>query len=254
MLKGGIFLDMENLNRCGGWNIRFDSVRALVEAQGITVLRANAYMALDEYRERTDDDYRKKKMEYRSVVRRAGFHVVLKQVQRYRNEDNEWVFKSHADVELALDAILQSDNLDYILLGTGDGDFTRLVRVLQQRGKRVDVLSFGNTSLELRNEADYNFQGFLYPDILPTYSSGSERMRGFLHMANEEKGFGFLTVQTGFGHHDQRTDIFIHITDFEHDLDNRSFAMLKTQERVVEFTLFESEDGKFQAKNARIID
>ena len=40
MLKAGIFLDIENLVRCGGWGIRYGVVRRLAEAQGATVLRA----------------------------------------------------------------------------------------------------------------------------------------------------------------------------------------------------------------------
>ena len=47
MLKAGIFLDMENLMRNGGWGIRYDAVKALAEAQGAIVLRANAYVAVD---------------------------------------------------------------------------------------------------------------------------------------------------------------------------------------------------------------
>ena len=45
MLKAGIFLDIENLSRNGGWGMRYDPIKALVEAQGATVLRANAYIA-----------------------------------------------------------------------------------------------------------------------------------------------------------------------------------------------------------------
>jgi hypothetical protein len=47
MLKAGIFLDMENLMRNGGWGIRYDVVKAMVEGEGAVVLRANAYMAID---------------------------------------------------------------------------------------------------------------------------------------------------------------------------------------------------------------
>ncbi len=254
MLKGGIFLDMENLNRCGGWNIRFESVKRLVESQGVTIVRANAYMAVDAQRERQDEEYRKKKLEYRTVVRRAGFHAVLKRVQRFLNEDQEWVFKANADIDLAIDALIQSERLDYVLLGTGDGDFIRLVQALQNRGKRVDLLSFANTSEDLRRQVDNHFSGYLYPGILPTYEDEEGRMRGYLHMVNEEKGFGFATVQTGFDPEDQRTDIFVHITDFYEPLDNRGFALLKTNERIIEFDLSETEDGKVQAKDIDILD
>ena len=255
MLKGGIFLDMENLMRCGGWNIRFDSVKELVESQGVTVVRANAYMAVDEERESQEEEYRKKKLEYRSAVRRAGFHLVRKSVQRFPNADGEIVLKANADVDLAIDALLQAENLDYILLGTGDGDFLRLVRALQNNGKRVDLLSFDNTSTELRREVDYHFSGFLYPGILPApESDDEERHRGYIHMVDEEKGYGFLTVQTGFKSDEQRSDIFIHITDFNHAIDNREFARLKTYEEIIEFTMVENDDGKVQAKNAEVLN
>ena len=254
MLKGGIFLDMENLSRCGGWNIRFDAVRRLVEAQGVTIVRANAYMVVDEEREGRDEEYFKKKQEYRTVVRRAGFKVALKPIKRFLNDEEQWVFKSNADIDLVTDALTQTDDLDYILLGTGDGDFVRLVRSLQMRGKRVDVLSFANTDEELRREADMYLSGYLYPEILPSFEKRGERMRGYLHMVNEEKGFGFLTVQTGLHHGDPRTDVFLHITDIDEELDNREFALLKTHENVIEFTFIDTEDGKFQAKDAIIIE
>jgi len=48
MLKAGIFLDVENLSRNGGWGIRYEVIKELVAAQGeMTVLRANAYLAVD---------------------------------------------------------------------------------------------------------------------------------------------------------------------------------------------------------------
>ena len=34
LLKAGIFLDMENLNRCGGYALQYRQVKALAEAQG----------------------------------------------------------------------------------------------------------------------------------------------------------------------------------------------------------------------------
>ena len=254
MLKGGIFLDMENLNRCGGWNIRFDAIRELVEAQDVVIVRANAYMAVDLQRERMDEEYSRKKEEYRMVVRRAGFHVVTKEVQRFKNEDDEWVFKANADIDLAIEALIQSQQLDYVLLGTGDGDFIRLVHALQDRGKRVDLLSFGNTSDALRKQVDNHLSGWLYPDILPTFEDGSERVRGYLHMVNEDKGFGFATVQTGFGPYDVRTDVFVHITDFVDSIDNREFGYLKTRGRILEFSLFELEDERCQAKDITLVN
>jgi len=255
MLKGGIFLDMENLMQNGGWGIRYDVVRQFAEAQGVTVLRANAYMAIDTTRESADQVVRQKKDSYRSAIRRNGFHLTLKQVMRYRNEDGEIITKANADLDLACDALLQSDNLDYILIGTGDGDFVRLVRALQSRGKRVDVLSFANTSSQLKEEADNYFSGFLLPGLVR--DDGDRRQRGTMHFVDEVKGYGFITTRTGFGAGDVRDDIFCHIRDFSRrggQVTNQEFAALRTNGAVLEFLTEQQPDGKMKARNVEELE
>jgi len=252
MLKGGIFLDMENLMRNGGWGIRYDVVREFVEAQGATVLRANAYMAVDRAREAANQVLRQKREAYRAAIRRNGYHLTVKEVMRYRNEEGEEVTKANSDLDLAVDAILQSDNLDYVLLGTGDGDFVRLVRALQSRGKRVDVLSFANTSSQLKEEADNYVSGFLVPELMPDVEDG--RLRGLMHYVDEPKGFGFITARTGLKPTDVRDDVFCHIRDFTRNgavILNPEFAALRTSGAVLEFSLGEQADGKVRAKDAR---
>ena len=253
MPKAGIFLDIENLVRCGGWGIRYRVVRELVEAQKATILRANAYMAIDSEREESDINYQRKKQEYRDAVRRESFHLVLKKVQRYRDSEGNTITKANADLDLAIDTLLQADNLDYILLGSGDGDFFRLVRALQNRGKRVDLLSFSNTSEILRCEVDNYFSGYLVPGLLPSIDNSSLK-RGVMHVFNEEKGFAFLALRTGLGVLDIRDDVFCHISDFRHrdgrTVTDQSFAQLKTQQKIIEFELVERSDGKVKAINA----
>ena len=45
ILKAGVFVDTENVNRCGGWTMRYDVLKAFDAAQGARLVRANAYMA-----------------------------------------------------------------------------------------------------------------------------------------------------------------------------------------------------------------
>jgi uncharacterized LabA/DUF88 family protein/cold shock CspA family protein len=249
MLKAGIFLDVENLSRNGGWGIQYNVIRELIKAQGATVLRANAYMAVDALREQNDYEYGQKVQSYRDAIRRNGFHLVLKEVKRYTNEENEVVLKANSDLDLAVDALLQSENLDYVLLGSGDGDFLRLVRALQNRGKRVDLLSFANTSTQLRREVDYHFNGFLLPGLLRNSSrNGTQRRRGFLHNVNEEQGYGFITMHTGMSADELRSDIFCHITDVQANsngssLSNAEFADMKNRRTILEFDLRTTERG-----------
>jgi len=252
LLKAGIFLDVENLVRCGGWGVRYRTIRLLAEAQGTRVVRANAYIVIDRDREHEDSAYHRKKQEYRDAVRRAGFHVSLKDVRRYHNSDGEVIVKASADIDLAVDALMQCKELDYVLLGSGDGDLVRVVEALQSQGKRVDLLSFSNTSEALRRTVDAHFSGYLVPDLQPLGQDGEKpRQRGIMHWVNEEKGFGFLTIRTGLGAEDVREDVFIHINDFEHadghSVTNKSFASLKTYQRILEFDTEEQEEGKLKA-------
>lgn len=245
MLKAGIFLDMENLSRNGGWGIRYEVVKDLVEAQGTTVLRANAYLAVDVERERQDVGYRIRNENYRAAIRRNGFHLIRKEVRRYYDSEGELVVKANADLDLAVDALLQSENLDYILLGSGDGDFLRLVRALQNHGKRVDLLSFANTSGDLIREVDYHFSGFLIPGALGGENAQS-RKRGILHAYNEDRGYGFITMRTGLKVNDVKHDIFCHINDVssaEGPVDNSYMTELKLRQIILEFDLIQTSEG-----------
>ena len=82
MLKAGIFVDAENVMRCGGWGMRYDVLKDFVRAQSATIVRANAYMAADFERENGDGDYYRKKEAYRASLRGCGFRLVLKRVRR----------------------------------------------------------------------------------------------------------------------------------------------------------------------------
>ncbi|MBN2498059.1 MAG: NYN domain-containing protein [Deltaproteobacteria bacterium] len=256
MIKAGIFLDMENLSRCGGWGMNVDVVRRLVEIQGATVIRANAYMAIDEERERNPEqrEYARKKEGFREALRRNGFHVVLKSLRRFQNADGSTSLKANADIELAVDALLQSQQLDYILLGTGDGDFIRLVRALQNRGKRVDCLGFSFVSGELRREVDYFFNGYLVPGLLECKGPpGSERHRGYMHAVDEERGFAFLTYATGHKHGEEDSSLFLHIRDLEGGrMNNEEFAYLcRRRDTYIEFEIDRSGE-KLRAHRASL--
>lgn len=245
MLKAGIFLDMENLSRNGGWGIRYEVIKELAEAQGTIVLRANAYLAVDVERERQETGYRIRNENYRAAIRRNGFHLIRKEVRRYYDSEGELVVKANADLDLAVDTLLQAENLDYILIGSGDGDFLRLVRALQNRGKRVDLLSFANTSGDLMREVDNHFSGFLIPGILGTDNTQT-RKRGILHAYNEDRGFGFLTMRTGLGAMEMRHDIFCHINDITADgdpVDSRYVAELRNRQIILEFDLVQTPEG-----------
>ncbi len=256
MLKAGIFLDMENLKMNGGWGMKYKVIKTLVEAQGTTVLRANAYVAVDSNRERDDYEYKEKAQNHREIMRQAGFHTVRKEIKRFRDSYGNETTKANADLDMAVDALLQAENLDYIMIGTGDGDFLRLVRALQNKGKRVDAIAFNNVSGELRREVDYYFHGATIPKLLPIRNNvRGIRHRGILDYVNDEKGYGFLSVRSGYSLTDIESNIFCHISKVTEDgapISNDRFSSLASNSGVIEFDRIPSEqlsDG-FQAENA----
>ena len=63
------------------------------------------------------------------------------------------------DIELAIDVMEMADQVDHIVIFSGDGDFRRLVEAAQRKGRRVSVVSTIRTQPpmvadELRRQAD----------------------------------------------------------------------------------------------------
>lgn len=88
-----------------------------------------------------------------------GYTMVTKPTKEFTDATGRRKIKGNMDIELAVDAMRLSDNLDHIVLFSGDGDFRPLVHALQQRGKRVSVVSTLHTqppmvSDDLRRQAD----------------------------------------------------------------------------------------------------
>jgi hypothetical protein len=107
--------------------------------------------------------YREKARSYQSALREIGYKVIEKRVKWFEDEAGNRYGKANADLDMAVDVLLQSENLDRVLLVTGDGDFVQVVRALQNKGCRVEVLAFDNISEELRREADMFVSGYLVP-------------------------------------------------------------------------------------------
>lgn len=88
-----------------------------------------------------------------------GFTMVTKPTKEYTDAMGRRRFKGSIDIELAVDAMEMADNADHIVLFSGDGDFKPLVAALQQKGKRVSVVSTLQTQPpmvadDLRRQAD----------------------------------------------------------------------------------------------------
>ncbi len=193
MLKTGIYVDAENIRMCGGYGMRYDVLVELANAGNSTLLRANSYLAEDGERTKDDPEYRQKLYRYHDVIRQCGFKVIKKFVKHFVDDEGILTTKANADMDLAIDALLQARNLDRIILLTGDGDFIRLVLALQNMGCRVEVIGFKYVSNELREAADLFISGYLIPGLLPIgAANGDNRQRGIPINYNQDRGFGFM--------------------------------------------------------------
>src|SRR5690606_4456219 len=132
---------------------RYDVLREFAARGDSDPVRLNAYVAFDYSRAQNDSQYRANAFNFHSALRDFGFKVIQKSVKWFTDEAGQSYAKANADLDMAVDALLQSEKLERVLLITGDGDFVQVVRALQNKGCRVEVVAFNNVSAELRREA-----------------------------------------------------------------------------------------------------
>lgn len=200
MRKIGIYVDASNIGMNGGHGMRYDILRELACRAGGDPQRLNAYVAYDDERAATDLVYRSKMHGYHAALRDQGFRLTIKKVKRFQDENGEETKKSNVDLDMAVDLLTESDRLDSVLIGTGDGDFVNVVKALQTRGVRVEVVGFDNVSAELKAAADQFITGWMIPDLVPTTGQVRElrwgeigaRVRGYCSHFDPQRGFGFL--------------------------------------------------------------
>ncbi|WP_045836746.1 NYN domain-containing protein [Hyphomicrobium sp. 99] len=150
-----LFIDGANLYATAkslGFDIDYKRLLGLFRQKG-QLVRALYYTALAE------------EQEYSSIrplidwLDYNGFSMVTKPTKEFTDATGRRKVKGNMDIELAVDAMRLSENLDHIVIFSGDGDFRSLVAALQQKGKRVSVVSTLQTQPpmvadELRRQAD----------------------------------------------------------------------------------------------------
>jgi hypothetical protein len=189
-------------------------------------------------------------------------------VRRYTDENGNVTTKANADLDMAVDAMLQVDKLDYVLLVTGDGDFLQVVSALQNRGCRVELIGFRNVSRQLQQTVDTFYSGYMIPDLLPIsyeprndWGQAGSCVRGVCSKWFPDKGYGFLRVMNHISPNlwvtDPRepdspyTSVFCHANEVA---DEVSEDMLMNRETILEFYLNESDqkDNGLVANNVRL--
>ena len=165
--KVGVYIDAENMRLNGGFGMQYDVLREFTCRDGAEAVRLNVYVAYDEERAAKDSKYKYKINEFFFVLREYGYKINRKIVKWFTDDSGSRYCKANADLDMAVDALLQSEYLDRVVFATGDGDFVKVVRALQNRGCRVEIVAFQNVSKELRYEADMFMPGYLIPNLFP---------------------------------------------------------------------------------------
>ena len=264
----GVFVDAENVRYNGGYQMRYDILRRFAAREGGVLQRLNTYMAYDAERAREDFEYKKKAHAYQQMVRDFGWKITAKTVRRYTDDKGNITTKANADLDMAVDAMLQANRLDQVLLVTGDGDFLQVVEALQNAGCRVELIGFKNVSRLLQQRVDAFYSGFVIPDLLPVHYEPRNEwgkpgscVRGVCTKWFPDKGYGFLRFMNQISNNLWITDprepdspyisVFCHANEVA---DEVTEDLLMNRETVLEFYVNESEqkDNGLVANNVRL--
>jgi uncharacterized LabA/DUF88 family protein len=169
----GLFIDGANLYaaaRSLGFDIDYKRLLDLFATKGHLV-RAFYYTALVEDQEYSPIRPLVDWLDYN------GYTMVTKPTKEFTDAFGRRKIKGNMDIELAIDVMEMAPFLDHVVLFSGDGDFRRLVEAVQQKGKRVSVVSTIRSTPpmvadELRRQAD-NFMELaeLMPQIARSHSA-----------------------------------------------------------------------------------
>jgi uncharacterized LabA/DUF88 family protein len=150
-----LFIDGANFHataRALGFDVDYKRLLQEFRSQG-ELLRAFYYTAIAE-----DQDYSSLRplvdwLDYN------GFSVVTKAAKEFVDVGGRRKVKGNMDIELAVDAMKLADQIDEMILFSGDGSFRSLVQAMQRHGVRVTVVCTTSTQPpmvadELRRQAD----------------------------------------------------------------------------------------------------
>lgn len=149
LARVGIFVDSANVE------LAVDRLRTRIDWRKVlalltdnrTLVRAIAYSPVHD-----DPGVSIETQRFAEPFLGKGYKVVTKPLKRFA----DGTIKANVDIEMACDIIEMLDRLDVVCLVSGDGDFQRLVEVIQAKGVRVEVVAVGtSTAASLRNAADH---------------------------------------------------------------------------------------------------
>lgn len=174
--KVALFIDGSNLYaaaRALDFDIDYKKLLQWISCQG-RLVRAFYYTALIEDQEYSPIRPLVDWLDYN------GYSMVTKPTKEFIDAQGRRKIKGNMDIELAIDMMEMADNVDHIMLFSGDGDFRRLIEAVQRKGVRVTIVSTIKSSPpmvadELRRQADHFLELELLAPHIQRSASGSSR-------------------------------------------------------------------------------
>jgi len=154
-VRRALFIDGSNLYAAAknlGFDIDYRKLKHFFET-GCWLVRAYYYTAIVEDQEYSPVRPLADWLDYN------GFTLVSKPAKEFVDATGRRRVRGKMDVEIAVDALALADNIDHMILMSGDGDFRRLIEAMQAKGVKVTVVSTIRTSPpmaadEVRRQAD----------------------------------------------------------------------------------------------------
>lgn len=143
----GVFIDVQNMyysaKNLFGAKVNFGNIVHEATA-GRKLIRAIAYVVSTESKEEKP---------FFDALYNLGIETKEKPLQIFYGGEK----KGDWDVGITVDAIRLSPSIDAVIIVSGDGDYVPLVEYLQNQGKQVEVLAFGETTSSKLVEAADDF-------------------------------------------------------------------------------------------------
>ncbi len=142
----GIFVDVQNMYYSAKalHNAKVDFGKVLEKAtKDRTLIRAIAYVI--------KTDVIKKEKDFFASLEKKGYEIKAKDLQIFYggNKKGDW------DIGIAMDIVRLAPKLDVIVLVSGDGDFTDLIKYAKALGCYTEAIAFSKSSSSLlKNEVD----------------------------------------------------------------------------------------------------
>lgn len=273
--KVGLYVYVPQVNRDGGYGMQYDILRQFADRGHHRILqRATAYITFDANRSDQDSEYDDRFTDFTRRLRDFEYRVNESELLIYEDQWQNKYYEHDAESQILTDLLLESRNLDTVVLVCPTGALARAVEHIQSSGVRVEVVYFNSMPYGVAAKADACCSGYMIPDLLQIKKRGSRdggankpppwgdvgsRVRGLCYMFNQQDKFGFIRYlwradRDDLWNQDPRAMESSYRTCFVHasQMPEGLYHSLPSRDIMLEFDLVADEKG-MQGHNVEVV-